>query len=238
MPGRIERQSNARLSRLRNRQQRFADLRRRGDQTPVRVDWARLGTVVAVIAGIGTLLFSGVATYYQAIVSRNQLEQSRDESVRQKQDQASRVSFWENLDGASPNKLELHLMNRSPDPVPNVKIFLHAQVKPAGKQATTRIVSLDDLNLAPCTEVVFTKGTLAYYEGDRLQPVGSATWGAIAFEDRNAVGWIRTRSLLYSSDQEEEAEQELENSGNDGKPHTGRILKIPQQARISNCGAN
>lgn len=201
----------------------------------MRVDWSRLGTVVAVIAGIGTLLFSAVATYYQAVISRDQLGQSHDEAVRQKQDQASRVSFWGNLDDLSPNKLELHLMNRSPDPVPNVKIFLHAWVKPAGRQATTYIVSLDDLNLAPCTEVVFTKGTLGYYEGDTLQPLNSATWGVIAFEDRNAVGWIRTRRLLYPSDQEEEAEKEL---GNSGKLHIGRILKSPHQARIPDCGGS
>jgi hypothetical protein len=194
-----------------------------------------LGTVVAVIAGIGTLLFSGVATYYQAVVSRDQLEQSRDEAAQQKEDQASRVSFWGSLDGPSPNKLELHLMNRSPDPVPNLKIFLHAWVKPAGKESTAYIVSLDDLNLAPCTEVVFTKGTLAYYEGDALLPLNSATWGVIAFEDRNAVGWIRTRNLLYPSDQEEKVEKELRDTG---KLHFGRMLKSPRQTRISNCGGS
>jgi hypothetical protein len=208
---------------------------RRDDQTPVRVDWARLGTVVAVIAGVGTLLFSGIATYYQALVSRDQLEQSRDEASRQKQDQASRVSYWESLDGSFPTKLELHLINRSPDPVPNVKIFLHAWSKPVGGKPKSAIVSLDGLNLAPCTEVVFTKGTLAYYEGNQLRQVEFAKWGVIAFEDRNAGGWIRTGRRLYPSDQEQEAAKEL---GKSGALHIGRMLKSPQEKQISNCGEN
>jgi hypothetical protein len=208
--------------------------RQRGDdQTPLRVDWARLGTVVAVIAGVGTLLFSGVATYYQAVVSRDQLEQSRDEAARQKQDQASRVSYWDSLDGAFPTKLELHLMNRSPDPVPNVKIFLHAWSKPVDGNPKSVIVSLDDLNLAPCTEAVFTKGTLAYHEGNDLRQVELARWGVIAFEDRNAVGWIRTGRRLYLSDQDEEAEKEL---GKSSTLRIGRMLKNPQEKQLSNCG--
>ena len=41
-----------------------------------RDNWAQIGTVVAVLVGAGTLLFTGIATLFQARVAEDQLEQS------------------------------------------------------------------------------------------------------------------------------------------------------------------
>ncbi|MFE2991149.1 hypothetical protein [Streptomyces sp. NPDC059262] len=197
------------------------------------IDWAKLGTVVAVVAGIGTLLFSGVATYYQALVSTDQLEQSREEIQRDKQDQASRVSFWEDLDGASPERYELHLMNRSPDPVSNLEVILDIWIKTIGKQPKEHYISIDDLNLAPCTEVVLTEGNLKYRMRGRWHPVERASWVLIGFIDRDGAEWLRTPKGLYSS---KEAEGEVEKLGRGVTLHLGSLTKTPQVKNASACG--
>ncbi|MFI2300155.1 hypothetical protein ACH5AL_15130 [Actinacidiphila glaucinigra] len=67
-----------------------------------------------MIAGISTLLFTGIATYYGARVSADQLEQSREDAEQKTREQATRISFW------SENRKDqhlVHLVNRSPDPL-------------------------------------------------------------------------------------------------------------------------
>ncbi|MCX4822054.1 hypothetical protein OG883_19615 [Streptomyces sp. NBC_01142] len=196
----------------------------------MRVDWARLGTVVAVVAGIGTLLFTGVATYYQALVVGDQLEQSRDDAKRDKQDQASRVSFWEDLDGTNPDAWELHLMNRSPDPVSNLELVLSVRTRPRGEDPAVHFVNVDDLNLAPCSEVVLTEEHLKYYVEGKLEPVDSAAGALIAFVDRDAVGWVRTAERLYSGD---EFEEEL---GKAPEFYAGRLVGRPHVKQVTTCG--
>ncbi|WP_406505435.1 hypothetical protein [Streptomyces sp. NBC_01602] len=196
----------------------------------LRVDWTRLGTVVAVIAGIGTLLFTGVATYYQALVARDQLEQSRDDTERDQQDQASRVSFWEALDGTKTGAWELHLMNRSPDPVPNLELIVYVYAKTVSEDPTVRYVSVDGLNMAPCTEVILTGQNLKYYAQNDLKSIDSAVGALIVFEDRNAVGWVRTRTRLYRGD---EVEDELDKAPD---PYVGHLVGKPRVKQMSECG--
>lgn len=113
------------------------------------LDWTKVATIAGVVAGIGSLLFTGVATYFGAEVSQDQLAQSREDAERADRAQAQRVSWWEdrNLDGSLR---ALYVMNRSPDPVTNLSIqFIvarHAEQRwyPA---------SLRQASLAPCTVV-------------------------------------------------------------------------------------
>lgn len=233
MPETRGRQTSARLGRLRTRRHRLVSRQQHSERRQVRIDWAKLGTVVAVVAGIGTLLFSGVATYYQALVSRDQLEPSREGIQRDERDQASRVSFWEDLDGKSPEKFELHLMNRSPDPVSNLEIILDIWSENIGKQSKENYISINDLNLALCTEVVFTERNLKYRTRGRWRPVERASWVLIGFIDRDGAEWLRAPKHLYSS---KEAEREAGKLGRGAALHLGSLTKTPQVKNASACG--
>lgn len=230
MPGTKDQQTNARLRRLRTSRHRLASRQQQAERA--RIDWARIATVVAVVAGIGTLLFSGVATYYQAVVARDQLEQSRDGTVRDKRDQASRVSFWEDLDGTSPELFELHLMNRSPDPVSNLEAVLFIWIKTMSEQRK-QYISISDINLAPCTEVVFTEENLQYQKGSEWHPVDKASWGLIVFTDRDGTDWVRTSKHLYPL---EGVEKEIEDLGQRADLHMGRLTNTPHTKNLPACG--
>jgi hypothetical protein len=69
---------------------------------------------VGVFAGIGSLIFTGLATYYSAAVAQDQLQQSQEGADRQARSQAERVNFWITKE---IGKSVLHIVNRSPDPV-------------------------------------------------------------------------------------------------------------------------
>ncbi|MFF0427102.1 hypothetical protein ACFYUJ_22135 [Streptomyces sp. NPDC004520] len=118
-----------------------------------RTDWARLATVVGVGAGIGTLLFTGVATYYGAMVSRDQLTQSREDADKKSRAQASRVSTW--VDHGKDGGIRLHLMNRSPDPVSHVELYFTATTGDVDHTKLAVQYSVDLPSLPPCTDSVF-----------------------------------------------------------------------------------
>ncbi|MDT0574466.1 hypothetical protein RM704_44630, partial [Streptomyces sp. DSM 3412] len=82
--------------------------------------------MMGVVAGIGTLMFTGVATYYGAMVSRDQLGQSREDAERKRLDQASRVGTW--VEYAADGGVQLHLANPTPDPVLSVEMVIEATI--------------------------------------------------------------------------------------------------------------
>lgn len=100
-----------------------------------------IGTVVGAVAAIGSLVFTGVATYYGAVVAQQQLEQAREDNEQRVQDQAARVTFWERnrfwAHGGGRDRPRagagrqgsLHLVNRSPDPVTNISVFIDTVYK-------------------------------------------------------------------------------------------------------------
>ncbi|MGD6749156.1 hypothetical protein [Streptomyces sp. BH105] len=65
--------------------------------------------------GIGTLAFTGVATYFSALVAGDQLDQSREVEETKAKEQASKVTTWRD-----PKGKRLHLQNRNPEPVSDV----------------------------------------------------------------------------------------------------------------------
>ncbi|WP_175407489.1 hypothetical protein [Streptomyces sp. TRM64462] len=117
-----------------------------------RADWTRIGTVAAIVAGIGTLVFTGVTTYYQAKVSQEQLEQARNDADRDVRSQAARVSFWRS---STDETLRVHLMNRSADPVYGVSMDI------AVAEGTERWKArLSLASVAPCTELIIERDDL------------------------------------------------------------------------------
>ncbi|WP_133169118.1 hypothetical protein [Streptomyces sp. DH-12] len=123
-----------------------------------RDNWAQIGTVAAVLVGAGTLLFTGIATLFQAMVADDQLEQSRRTSEQQEREQAALVSYW-----TSDRESALHIMNRSLDPVHDVELAFAALTKQDATQQPPRgrvtfVVKLG--SLPPCSEVVISEQTV------------------------------------------------------------------------------
>ncbi|MFD5451369.1 hypothetical protein ACWDTR_33540 [Streptomyces sp. NPDC003470] len=100
------------------------------------------------MAGISTLFFTGVATYYGAKVSQDQLAQSRDDAERGALAQARLISWWEDRNRDSSLRA-VHVMNRSPDPVYNLFIkFVLSR-----SEHRWYPVVLFQASIAPCTVV-------------------------------------------------------------------------------------
>ncbi|MFD7283556.1 hypothetical protein ACFV80_42845 [Streptomyces sp. NPDC059862] len=163
-----------------------------------RIDWTKVGTIAAAIAGIGSLLFTGVATYYGARVSQDQLEQSRADTERASRAQAQRISYWE--DRAQDSTLRaVHVMNRSPDPIAD--IFIRMTVG-QGKGKRSAHVSLHRYNLAPCTVMTIQAESVLW------RPTRESTWSkltdaegptlvsALEFWDRDGQMWHRDPATL------------------------------------------
>ncbi|WP_406229260.1 hypothetical protein [Streptomyces anthocyanicus] len=160
-----------------------------------RIDWTKTATVVGVAAGIGSLLFTGVATYYGAVVSQAQLEQSREDSERQVRGQAMRVTYW--IDKDSEGVHQLHVVNRSLDPVNHVNVDLMVRLPPIEegphKWAKYQMQAVD---LAPCSELLVPWDSLSYQEernGEwKKQPDVDVARVTFIFDDRDGRPWVRT----------------------------------------------
>lgn len=144
-----------------------------------RVDWTKAAAIVGIGLGIGTLAFTGVATYYQARVAADQLAQSREKAEEDAKSQAARVALWVE-DGASPES-EVRVMNRSADPVMNVTVgvsFSH-------EVPTTADVRYDPVN---------------YRVGRSMEFRDDIEWRAearaVLFTDAKGSGWSRTPGKL------------------------------------------
>lgn len=139
-------------------------------------------------------MFTGVATYYGALVSRDQLEQSRDEIQREARDQASRVSYWtEFRHGTDKPVKRLHVMNRSPDPVTEVQSLLWT--RPNDGRTVLELPTL-----APCSETIIDV-TLWTDDSDQDAGLGRIPGSRpaarfLVFRDRDGVRWKRDEAGL------------------------------------------
>ncbi|MEV0176318.1 hypothetical protein AB0I00_35040 [Streptomyces sp. NPDC050803] len=172
----------------------------------LRIDWTRWGAVVGVVAGIGTLLFTGVATYYGARVSADQLAQSRESAERQSRDQATRISFW--IDRTPTGEARVHLMNRSPDPVTGVVLDFSVEVARPNSQIVVRdrvSFSVELLSAPPCSEMVFDEREMKYKDDgmedwtELPDPILAINVEFVFFTDRDGVLWARGSRTLTSS---------------------------------------
>ncbi|MFJ9026503.1 hypothetical protein ACIRPU_42150 [Streptomyces sp. NPDC102259] len=178
-----------------------------------RIPWVMLGTVISVIVGIGSLAFTGVATFYGALVAQDQLEQSRETAKQASREQAMRVTYWADREQDEPMKL--HIMNRSPDPVTNVYLAVEILLKDESNKRlevpdhmyADRVLLYDVLpSVGPCTELVIDPGALRYGKKPRALPTSQvyieARW--IFFRDRDGMSWRRDDNALEPDEALEE----------------------------------
>ncbi|MFJ6392416.1 hypothetical protein ACIQJT_32995 [Streptomyces sp. NPDC091972] len=179
-----------------------------------RIPWVNIATMITVIIGIGSLAFTGIATYYGAEVSKDQLDQSREDADRETRNQAMRVTYW--VDAASKHP-GVHLMNRSPDPVSRVSLAFTASL--SAEQGLVFPIWLSEL--PPCSELVIYKESMRYQDRvswDRARwysPVAADVGGPkfmssqklpasalitgvsfVSFADRDGQDWKRESGVL------------------------------------------
>jgi hypothetical protein len=167
------------------------------------------------VLGIGTLALTGIATYYQARVSADQLAQSREATEQGSKSQAARISSW--VDSGDARSYEINIMNRSPDPVTGVFVGMWLGKAPVGdipgdddiEEGAMYLLPLPSLR--PCSVITVSAAGLRYrFDGDRADRtfdfVDSVKWKAevvaIVFTDANGVEWVRTPQELLRSDSE------------------------------------
>ncbi|WP_329220305.1 hypothetical protein [Streptomyces microflavus] len=193
-----DRQARSRLARRRpgpHRIRRRASGARTGWR---RIPWVHVGTVAGAVAAIGTVLFTGIATYYSAKIGSDQLDQSREDAERKARSQAEQVSFYVGGEGGAE---DLHIVNRSPDPIYSPGVFFRTQVfDPRGDgSAYLRYYGAGgEGDLGPCSELVFKQsGIKAAHPSEQRHLV---QWRpevlGVDFIDRAGKRWYRTPEAL------------------------------------------
>ena len=179
----------------------------------------RVGAAVA----IATLLFTGIATYFQAEVAQEQLNESRGEAAQQHRSQAAEVTYWSDTDlpthvGAS----KVHVMNRSADPV--AYVYLNFEIQLTDDDDRFLDVHTIASSIPPCTEVTYDPTHLQSpqnhqpFDAARGRPVIPVS---LSFQDANGTDWNRSSHGLL---------QERSNS-------PGAWLAIPETAsHVDVCG--
>lgn len=170
---------------------------------PRRIDWTTWGTVAGVIAGIGTLLFTAIATYYGAIttsygvdVAKDQLDQSREDAAREDRDQASQVAAWAEGDGKG--NFSVHLRNRSQDPVESIRILFWVYIEPMDRSGRAVVARFEFpyAVIGPCTDLIVEEKALLYTKKflGRLRKIPDDTGVEVKhvqFMDRDGARWVR-----------------------------------------------
>ncbi|MFJ3302452.1 hypothetical protein ACIPSA_04900 [Streptomyces sp. NPDC086549] len=151
---------------------------------------------MAVIVGAGSLLLTSVATYFQARVSQDQLQQSQEDSARERLSQASRVTYWTEDYFARDSRW--HFMNRTPDPISNIKVELNVN---EGAEEGWQSLPLILPSLPPCTEMIIKEEALKWPRNGlgRIRDVKDSALVVVVrmrFSDRAGVGWLREESTL------------------------------------------
>ncbi|QJT05928.1 hypothetical protein G9272_41035 [Streptomyces asoensis] len=167
------------------------------------------GTGLAAVAAIGGLWAQAVTTYWSQQAAKDQLQQSRDDSENEERGQAKAVSVW--VDGTL-SSWRLHILNRSPDPVPELTVVFDGRLKfEADKDPdldtgpVTRFYA-GTSRLAPCTELIFTPKAVDRVwnvaDGSLGGAVRASTFGELRyslFVDRDGRRWQRGADGLLTS---------------------------------------
>ncbi|MEJ8667527.1 hypothetical protein WKI71_00115 [Streptomyces sp. MS1.AVA.1] len=145
------------------------------------------------MAAIGGVIFTGVATYYSALVADDQLQQSRQDGEREEQEQAEVVSYWLSPSFSTEGQ-RLHVVNRSPDPVYSLQVLLLLEMRhPSGNTAVKAGFNTETADVAPCTEKIYNFSDLQFspfpeVSGHTLTDV-RVLW--LTFTDRAGRKWVR-----------------------------------------------
>ncbi|MEU0924632.1 hypothetical protein [Streptomyces malaysiensis] len=209
--------------------------------------------MITAVAGIGGVVFTGIATYYGARVSADQLEQSREDTGQKARDQAAHVAYW--VDAASDGKQRLHVMNRSPDPVSQVYvsfILMPAEWKPGDPGKVGFALALP--SVPPCSGLVIDQKSMRYRNpvnrslrsplGDGPSDKGwkripdiverSIEMGALLFTDRDGVGWRRTKGELEHARRGDRWSTMMPSDG----AHDGAVQGEPPVQAVKSCGSD
>ncbi|MFF0134221.1 hypothetical protein ACFYTG_52925 [Streptomyces mirabilis] len=157
-----------------------------------RIPWVHVGTVVGALAAIGGLIFTGVATYYGAAVSKDQLNQAREDAQRDAREQALRVSYWVEQEPTKGTVI-LHFANRSLDPVTNVTMLYSG----IGVTTLNEVGAIMLPAVAPCTELSWTLEKRRAHWVSLDSPI--VKWAR--FIDRGGKRWERTSSGLKQTNE-------------------------------------
>lgn len=238
-----QRHLRLRLARQRPRSDQVLPRERRSDSRWWhRIDWARTGTIGAIVIGALSLFFTGVATYYQARVSRDQLDQSQEDAAVKARNQATRVSFW--IDDISTHEDQVHLMNRSPDPASHVVLLIESRI-PTGRRSASGLrelkyrhyeIAID--SLGPCMELGIAESSLPYPKGDSMSPLpenAELSVRLLLFSAADGVMWARSPGRLVTLESPEG--DALLNSAIKTQPLSPvHLLKSYTVSRVESCG--
>ncbi len=188
--------------------------------TAGRASWTHLitvtGATLAAIAAIGGLWAQAVATYWSQQTAKDQLSQSRDEDVRQVRSQAAKVAYWGGggsafnwggtgtLSSSGGGSGALHVLNRSPDPVPYANIAIEIMKKDSEGNIQSGIWVLTLEGIPPCTQIEYKDSELQLgfiqAEGEEVPTVSNqeGVWRPVSmhFADTQGAEWLRTQSSL------------------------------------------
>ncbi|MFE5894780.1 hypothetical protein ACFQ6E_38405 [Streptomyces sp. NPDC056462] len=218
-----------------------------------RIKWIHVGAVLGALVGLVGLIFTGVATYYQAAVTNDQLHQSREQAQQAKRSQAMRVFYW--VDEAADGHLRLHLGNSSPDPVTGVNVSFGAAVGLTTAVYSDLYVSyeLHIPYLPPCSDSVFDSRHWLYISEAQLEdlpkgadllpgwekalkplPTPDDVWVyGLMFSDRDGMPWQRTNTTLEQGDIPDYGHL----NGEDQSDHQGwgYIKRTPEVKAAATC---
>ncbi|MET8205878.1 hypothetical protein ABZT51_07480 [Streptomyces sp. NPDC005373] len=190
-----------------------------------------IGTAIGAVGAIGGLLFTGIATYYSAVIARQQLDQSRVDSEMEARGQAERVTYWM-AEGSNMTRA-VHLVNRSPDAVTDVGMYFGTTYKGGEYE-----LQLPDVSLPPCTEAIYRSaemGALITRNAIGEVHLSNFTWwevDTLAFTDRTGQRWVRTPTFLKRP---EEALRALPEPRTDGLVLVSEPTKVKT---LESCGSD
>ncbi|MFI6494768.1 hypothetical protein [Streptomyces sp. NPDC050564] len=233
-----------RRARAARKAQRRAGQQRKSRRWWRRIPWKKWGTAAGVLGAIGTLAFTGVATYYQASVSKDQLKQSKADTKRAIRNQGMHITYW--TDRGPDGSQNFHVMNSSPDPVINVIVSFAVAIVPEkpdsqprkGESLPAFMFEADLPGLAPCSALVFTAGMLTYRDAhgrNRVRPPDNwPLFGrGIQFTDSAGQTWLRSGGDLSLHDpRDAEWRQSV-------PPDSfGEVKGVPKQERPASCSSS
>ncbi|MFC8093384.1 hypothetical protein [Streptomyces sp. NPDC057301] len=191
-------------------------------------------TALAAVAAIGGLWAQAVTTYWSQQTAKDQLQQSRQEGEKAERAQAETVSAW--IEG-SPRFWQVHVLNRSSDPVPRILVGLTGTVQFGDSVQASAVFEVSTSRLAPCTELIFSPDQLS----DRWMPRGGGEMrtidggaafvdfiAATTFVDRDGRSWVRTGNGRLSRESGINVDGEWYN----------RLGDNPAVKKAASCGEN
>lgn len=175
-----------------------------------RIPWVTIGTAVGAVAAIGSVIFTGIATYYGSEVAEQQLEQSQEDSAKEEREHAQTFSYWVE---STRTGLQLRVQNRSPDAIPQATLHLYGmgQVRnhPLGLEVYKRAaVWMTTTRPGPCTELTYSLTPVAHSTwvygitpgGKESRDVVREVYGSgvhrALFTDRDGKRWVKTAKSL------------------------------------------